>query len=83
MPWQNANCVWSWKKNEKIPDQKEKLTSTPTMRWVFQTFEKIDILAVWVNGQPTLRQVLNLRPVHQQIIRLLGSHVRNCYFLDS
>jgi transposase len=71
------------KSNEKIPDQKGKLTSTPTIRWVFQTFTGIDILSVWVNGQPTLRQVLNLRPVHQQIIRLFGSHVRNCYFLDS
>ena len=68
--------------NEKIPDQKGKLTSTPTIRWVFQTFEGIDILSVWVNGQPTSRQVLNLRPVHQQVIRLFGSHVCNCYFLD-
>jgi transposase len=71
------------KANEKIPDQKGKLTSTPTIRWVFQTFEGIDILSVWVNGQPTLRQVLNLRPVHQQIIQLFGSQVRNCYFPDS
>jgi transposase len=68
--------------NEKIPDQKGKPTSIPTIRWVFQIFEGIDILSVWVNGQPTLRQVLNLRPVHQQIIRLFGSQVRNCYFLD-
>jgi transposase len=70
------------KSNEKIPDQKGKPTSTPTIRWVFQTFEGIDILSVWVNGQSILRQVLNLRPVHQQIIRLLGPHVRNCYFLN-
>ena len=68
--------------HETIPDQKGKPTSTPTIRWVFQTFEGIDILSVWVNGQPTLRQVLNLRPVHQQIIRLFGPHVRNCYFLN-
>ena len=39
------------KNNEKIPDQKGKPTSTPTIRWVFQTFEGIDILSVWVNGQ--------------------------------
>jgi transposase len=71
------------KSNEMIPDQKGKLTSPPTIRWVFQTFEGIDILSVWVNGQPILRQVLNLRPVHQQIIRLFGSQVRSCYFLDS
>jgi len=71
------------KTNEKIPDQKGKPTSTPTIRWVFQSFEGIDILSFWVNGQPVLRQVLNLRPVHQQIIRLFGSQVRNCYFLDT
>ncbi len=69
--------------NEKIPDQKGKPTATPTIRWIFQTFEGIDILSIWVNGQLTSRQVLNLRPVHQQIIRLFGTQVRNCYFLDS
>ncbi len=37
------------KSDEKIPDQKGKLTSTPTIRWVFQIFEGIDILSVWVN----------------------------------
>ena len=51
-------------------------------RTVFQIFEGIDILSVWVNEQPTLRQVLNLRSVHQQVIRLFGSQVCNCYFLD-
>ena len=70
------------KTNQKIPDQKGKPTSTPTIRWVFQIFEGIDILSIRVDGQPSLRQVLNLRPLHQQIIRLFGSQVRNCYFLD-
>lgn len=69
--------------NEKIPDQKGKLTSTPTIRWVFQTFEGIDILSVWANGQRTSRQVLNLRSIHLQIARLLGPFVCNCYFLDT
>ena len=71
------------KNGVKIPNQKGQPTATPTIRWVFQTFEGIDILSIWVNGQPTLRQVLNLRPVHQQIIRLFCSQVSNCYFLDS
>ena len=71
------------KSNEKIPDQKGKLTSTPTIRWVFQTFEGIDILSIWVNGTKTMRQVLNLRPVHQQIIYLFGASVRGCYLFDS
>jgi transposase len=70
------------KSNEKIPDQKGKLTSVPTIRWVFQMFEGIDILSVWVNGQPTHRQVLNLRPIHRQIIHLFGTSVQNCYCLN-
>jgi transposase len=71
------------KNSEKIPDQKGKLTSTPTIRWVFQIFEGIDILSISADGQRTSRQVLNLRPVHLQIVRLFGVQVRNCYFLDS
>lgn len=71
------------KNNEKIPDQKGKPTSTPTIRWVFQIFEGVDILSIWVNGQQMDRQVLNLRPVHAQIVRLFGTQVCNCYFLDS
>ena len=71
------------KNDEKIPDQKGKPTQTPTIRWVFQTFEGIDVLSIWVNGQRTICQVLNLRHVHQQIIRMFGSQVRNCYLLDS
>jgi len=29
-----------------------------------------------------MRQLLNLRPVHIQILRLFGKAVQNCYFLD-
>ena len=60
------------KTDQTIRDQKGKPTATLTIRWVFQTFEGIDILSVSTDGQPALRQVLNLRPVHQLIIRLLG-----------
>jgi len=68
--------------NETIPDQKGKPTNKPTMRWVFQTFEGIDVLSAWSGDQIALRQVLNLRPVHLQIIRLLGSPVQKCYLED-
>jgi hypothetical protein len=34
------------------------------MRWVFQTFEGIDVLSAWSGDQIALRQVLNLQPVH-------------------
>jgi transposase len=66
---------------ETVPDQKGQPTDHPTMRWIFQTFEGLDILSVWQNDQLLLRQVLNLRPVHHQVIRLLGPRVQKCYLL--
>ena len=69
-------------KNETIPDQKGKPTQNPTLRWVFQTFEGLDVLSVFTDDQLTLRQILNMRPVHQQIIRLFGSQVYKCYLTD-
>lgn len=68
--------------NETIPDQKNKPTQNPTLRWVFQTFEGLDVLSVWADDRLILRQVLNLRPVHQQIIRLLGPQVKKCYLTN-
>jgi len=66
-------------KKDSIPDQKGKPTNTPTMRWVFQTFEGIDVLSVRSGDRVILRQMLNLQPVHSQIIRLLGPPVQKCY----
>jgi transposase len=68
--------------NETIPDQKGKPTQNPTLRWVFQTFEGLDVLLVWADGRLIARQLVNLRPVHQQIIRLLGHQVQKCYLSD-
>ncbi len=68
--------------NQTIPNQKGKPTQSPTMRWVFQLFEGIDVLVIWQNDQILMRQILNLRPVHIQILRLFGKRVQNCYFLD-
>jgi transposase len=75
-------CLALEKNNETIPDQKGKPTSKPTIRWVFQTFEGIDLLSVWVDGEQTMRKVLNLRPVHQLIIRLFSASVIRCYLFD-
>jgi transposase len=68
--------------SQTIPDQKGKLTRAPTMRWVFQIFEGLDVLTIWQNDQILKRQLINLRPIHIQILRLLGKPVQNCYFLD-
>jgi len=68
--------------NQAVPDQKGKPTERPTIRWVFQMFEGIDVLSIWQNDQIIMRKLLNLRPVHIQILRLFGKSVQNCYFLD-
>jgi hypothetical protein len=65
--------------NVSIPSQTGKPTQTPTMRWVFQMFEGIDLLLILQDEQVVRRQVLNLSPNHLQIIRLLGEQVQNCY----
>lgn len=61
--------------DESIPDQKGKPTQILTLRWVFQVIEGLDVLSVWVDGRLVTRKLLNLRPVHQQVIRLLGPQV--------
>lgn len=65
---------------QTIPDQKGKPTQTPTMRRVFQMFEGIDLLIISVANRVVSQQVLNLRPVHHQILALLGEPVKNIYF---
>jgi transposase len=62
-----------------IPSQTGKPTQIPTMRWVFQMFEGIDLLLVLHDGQVVMRKILNLKPDHLLIIRLLGQQVHNCY----
>jgi transposase len=69
--------------NETIPDQKGKPTQTPTLRWVFQIFEGLDVLSVWEDGRLVTRKIMNLRPVHRQVIRLLGPQVQKCYLVET
>ncbi len=67
---------------DTVPDQKRKSTQTPTMRWIFQLFEGIDLLLTWQGDQLISREVLNLRDEHLTIIHLLGPPVENCYLLS-
>ena len=56
---------------QTIPDQIQKPTARPTMRWVFQCFEGIELLHVHTSTS-SLTLVLRLQPVHQLILSLLG-----------
>lgn len=57
---------------QTIPDQLGKPTNHPTLRWVFQCFEGIELLHI--NSPPVASQivVLRLQPLHEQILSLLG-----------
>lgn len=65
---------------ETVPNQLGKPTQRPTMRWVFQLFEGIDLLRI-DSPTETALQVLRLQPVHEQILRLLGQPYRKIYNL--
>jgi transposase len=52
-----------------FPDQKGKPTLRPTARWVFHMFVGIHLLTLESKQQ----LVLNLRPLHQQLLELLGA----------
>jgi transposase len=67
---------------QTIPDQVQKPTARPTMRWVFQCFEGIDLLHIRI-GSRFQTQVLGVQALHRQILRLLGPACQQCYFLSS
>jgi len=67
--------------NATIPNQLRKPTQTPTIRWIFQLFEGLDILLISQNCQVLFRKPVNLRPVQQHVITLLGLQVQKCYLM--
>jgi transposase len=69
--------------NQSVPNQVGKLAQTPTMRWIFQVFEGIDLLLIHQNGKIVHRRVLNLRQEHLTVLHALGPPVENCYLLTS
>ena len=60
---------------QTIPDQVHKPTARPTMRWVFQCFEGIELLHVQ-SVTTSLVLVLRLQPVHRLILTLLGHSLK-------
>ena len=63
---------------QTIPDQVQKPTARPTMRWVFQCFEGIELLHVQT-ATTSLTIVLRLESVHRLILALLGSLYEKIY----
>jgi len=64
---------------QTIPDQVKKPTTRPTMRWVFQCFEGIELLHIRHRPDATTSLILRLTPLHQQILALLGPTCEQFY----
>jgi transposase len=62
--------------HQTIPSQTGKPTARPTLRWVFQLFEGIDVLTIGSTATP---QILGLSAVHTRIVALLGPVVSRSY----
>ncbi len=61
--------------NETYPDQKGKPTSTPSARWIFQSFSGIHELTVKQNTV----MILNIKNQHQRLLKLLGTSFQKIY----
>jgi transposase len=59
---------------QTLPNQLGKPVKNPTMRWVFALFTGIHVLY----GMPQVT-VLNLKPVHNKVLTLLGDSYKKCY----
>jgi transposase len=66
------------KREITIENQVGKPTQRPTLRRIFQVFEGIDLLLIHLDNQ-TQRFVLNLKPIHYQILSLFGDEVEKYY----
>lgn len=63
-----------------VPNQKQKPTQNPTLKWVFQLMEGIAIVSV-SSTQQTL--VTNMSPLRSKIVALFGPHVSALYAVNS
>src|SRR5947209_3933140 len=66
---------------QTLPNQINKPTNRPTMRWIFQCFEGIDLLHIHI-GSRWQTQVLGLQALHQRVLRLLGPAYSQFYFFS-
>ena len=64
---------------QTVPNQVKKPTDRPTIRWIFQCFEGVDLLHIRHGPDSAADVVLRLEPLHQQVLALLGSSYEELY----
>jgi transposase len=66
---------------QTVPDQVRKPTARPTMRWLFQCFEGIDLHHTRLPDGTRWTEVLRLTDLHRLVLRLLGPGYEHCYLV--
>ncbi len=66
---------------QTTPNQVNKPTARPAMRWIFQCFEGIELLQIRTATR-TESVVLRLQPLHHKILSLLGPSYQQFYFFQ-
>ncbi len=64
---------------QTVPNQLKQPTDRPTMRWMFQCFEGINLVRFQPPLGPPHADIAGLEPLHVQVIRLLGSYCEKLY----
>jgi transposase len=64
---------------QTVPDQLRKPTARPTLRWLFQCFEGIDLHHTLDPDGARTTEVLRLTAVHRVVLQLLGPAYENSY----
>ncbi len=64
---------------QTVPDQVRKPTARPTLRWLFQCFEGIDLLHISAPDGSRATPILRLDALHRRVLHLLGPAYENRY----
>ena len=64
---------------QTVPDQVRKPSARPTMRWLFQCFEGLDLHHTVRSDGTWETEILRLTDLHRQILHLLGPAFEKCY----
>jgi hypothetical protein len=67
---------------QTVPNQLKQPTGRPTMRWMFQCFEDISLVAFTRPNGPPHRAIAGLEPLHEQVVALLGPSCEKLYQVD-
>jgi len=67
---------------QTVPDQLRKPTARPTLRWLFQCFEGIDLHHTRQPDGTRTTEVLRLTAIHRLVLRLLGPTYERPYLVD-